>query len=233
MVAKLLANRIAPSSRSRVARSRLTIVASRLPCFSSRIMAAREDAVSAVSLAEKKADTAKHTATARTSSQSKIFIAWQASHRERPAHRACVDAGVDKCCADPAHQNECGHSALYFLVLRHQIDQPVDGRQLARNVLRPGGQADLSQMANGAVRFGGRQQTAPRGKLERQRHSGGDRFAVQKPPGKTGRRLQCMPEGMTEIEQLPIAGFALVARDNCRLGAAAYGDGVLAVPARL
>src|SRR6202167_4622276 len=147
---------------------------------------------------------------------------------EESAHIARVDTGVDECCADPAHQNECGHSALYFLVLRHQIDQPVDRRQFARNVLRPGGQADLGQMANGAVRFGGRQQTAPRGKLERQRHSRGHRFAVQKPPGKTGRRLQCMPEGVTEIEQLPIAGLTPTTRDNRRLGAPAYGNGVLA-----
>ena len=52
ILVRLLPNRMAPSSRSRVAISRLTMPASRLPCFSSRSMAARDDAVSAVSLAE-------------------------------------------------------------------------------------------------------------------------------------------------------------------------------------
>ena len=45
--------------------------ASRLPCFSSRIMAARDDAVSAVSLPEKNADSSRQTTNReRRSSQS-------------------------------------------------------------------------------------------------------------------------------------------------------------------
>ena len=76
---KLLANRIAPSSRSRVANSRLTMPASRLPCFSSRIMAARDEAVSAVSLAEKNAEITRQIMTASTVSHSIIVIAPQAS----------------------------------------------------------------------------------------------------------------------------------------------------------
>ena len=52
MLVALLAIRTAPSKRSRCASRRLTMVASVLPCFSSRSIAAREDAVSAVSLPE-------------------------------------------------------------------------------------------------------------------------------------------------------------------------------------
>ena len=70
ILVRLLANKIAPSNRSRVASSRLTMVASRLPCFSSRIMAARDDAVSAVSLAEKNAETKRQMTIAATVNQS-------------------------------------------------------------------------------------------------------------------------------------------------------------------
>ena len=52
MLVALLASRTAPRKRSRVASKRLTMVASTLPCFSSRNIAARDDAVSAVSLPE-------------------------------------------------------------------------------------------------------------------------------------------------------------------------------------
>jgi hypothetical protein len=48
----LLANSTAPRKRSRCASRRLTMVASTLPCFSRRFIAARDDAVSAVSLPE-------------------------------------------------------------------------------------------------------------------------------------------------------------------------------------
>ena len=70
MLVKLLPNSSTPSSRSRIASKRLTMEASLLPCFSSRIMAAREDAVSAVSLAEKKADSTRHNRIAATVNQS-------------------------------------------------------------------------------------------------------------------------------------------------------------------
>ena len=70
MLVRLLPNKSTPRSRSRVANSRLTMEASLLPCFSSRIMAARDDAVSAVSLAEKNADNKRQMTTASTVNQS-------------------------------------------------------------------------------------------------------------------------------------------------------------------
>ncbi len=46
--------------RSRTLSRYVTIPASRLPCFCSRSMLAREEPVSAVSLAEKNAETSRH-----------------------------------------------------------------------------------------------------------------------------------------------------------------------------
>ena len=51
---------------------------------------------------------------------------------------------------------------------------------------------------------------------------------MEQPVGKTGRCLQRMAEGMTEIEQRALAGLALVARHDRGLGAAGSGDGVFA-----
>ena len=84
------------------------------------------------------------------------------------------------------------------------------------------------QMRAGARRLGLRQQAAPGGKFEGQRHAERDRLAVQQPVGETGAGFQRMAEGVAEIEQRALAGFALVARRRCRLAAAADGDGVLA-----
>src|SRR6187399_822011 len=57
MLAVLLPSSSAPIIRSRIANRLATTPASRLPCFDSRSMLAREAPVSAVSLAEKKAET--------------------------------------------------------------------------------------------------------------------------------------------------------------------------------
>ena len=70
MLTALLPNKSAPSRRSRCASRRLTRPARRLPCFSSRIMLAREEAVSAVSLPAKNADSSRHTKTIIRESQS-------------------------------------------------------------------------------------------------------------------------------------------------------------------
>ena len=51
---------------------------------------------------------------------------------------------------------------------------------------------------------------------------------MEQPVGKAGRGLQRMAEGMAEIEQRALAGFALVARHDRGLGAAGGGDGVFA-----
>ena len=51
---------------------------------------------------------------------------------------------------------------------------------------------------------------------------------MQQPVGEAGGGLERVAEGVAEIEQRALAGFALVARDDAGLGAAADGDGVLA-----
>ena len=66
-----------------------------------------------------------------------------------------------------------------------------------------------------------RDQPAPGGEFERQRHAERDRLAVQQPVGETRRRLERVAEGVAEIEQHAVAGLALVARDDRGLGAAA------------
>ena len=55
------------------------MAARRLPCFSSRAMLARDEAVSAVSLPAKNADSSRQIRTAATVSQSIAVIAPQAS----------------------------------------------------------------------------------------------------------------------------------------------------------
>ncbi len=74
MLTALLPNSSAPSSRSRCSSRRLTIAARLLPCFSSRAMLAREEAVSAVSLPAKNADSSRQISTITRESQSFAFI---------------------------------------------------------------------------------------------------------------------------------------------------------------
>ena len=66
------------------------------------------------------------------------------------------------------------------------------------------------------------------GEFRRQHHADGDALAMEQPVGKAGRGLQRMAEGVAEIEQRALAGLALVARHDRRLGAAGGGDGVFA-----
>ena len=70
ILAILLPSSSAPIMRSRIANRLETTPASLLPCFDSRSMLAREAPVSAVSLAEKKAETNRHTTTMENASQS-------------------------------------------------------------------------------------------------------------------------------------------------------------------
>ncbi len=69
-LAALLPSSNAPMNRSRACSRRLTIAARWLPCFSSRSMRAREEAVSAVSLAAKKNESKTQTRTMRMATQS-------------------------------------------------------------------------------------------------------------------------------------------------------------------
>ncbi len=70
ILAMLLPSSSAPISRSRIANRLETTSASRLPCFESRSMLAREAPVSAVSLAAKKADTSRQATTMESVNQS-------------------------------------------------------------------------------------------------------------------------------------------------------------------
>ena len=51
---------------------------------------------------------------------------------------------------------------------------------------------------------------------------------MQQPVGEAGRSFKRVAEGVTEIKQHAIAGFALVAGNNRGLGSAAHRNGVLA-----
>src|SRR5216684_1785885 len=70
ILAMLLPSSSAPIIRSRIANRLETTPASRLPCFDSRSMLARDAPVSAVSLAEKNAETSRQPMTMENVSQS-------------------------------------------------------------------------------------------------------------------------------------------------------------------
>ncbi len=70
MLAMLLPSNSAPINRSRMASRLVTTAASRLPCFDSRSMLARDAPVSAVSLAAKNAEIRRQAMTIDNASQS-------------------------------------------------------------------------------------------------------------------------------------------------------------------
>ena len=74
MLTTLLPVRIAPIIRSRVSSRRLTSAARRFPVFSMRSMRARENAVSAVSLPEKKNESQRQSTMTMSDSQSSMLI---------------------------------------------------------------------------------------------------------------------------------------------------------------
>src|SRR5882762_6839038 len=77
ILAMLLPSSSAPIIRSRIANRPETTPASRLPCFDSRSMLARDAPVSAVSLAEKNAETRRQAMTIENVSQS---MTWYSLH---------------------------------------------------------------------------------------------------------------------------------------------------------
>ena len=83
-------------------------------------------------------------------------------------------------------------------------------------------------MPDRALRIGLRQQPAPRGEFERQRHAEPDRLAVQELVGEPGGGLKRVPECMTQVEQHAVAGLALVAAHDLGLGLHALEHGILA-----
>jgi hypothetical protein len=87
MLATLLPVRIAPINRSRVSNRRLTSAARQFPVFSIRSMRAREKAVSAVSLPEKKKESPRQKRITKMESQSSMVIARQAVAPEKRGRR--------------------------------------------------------------------------------------------------------------------------------------------------
>src|SRR3981189_441784 len=119
MVATLLPIRSAPIIRSRSSSSRLTMAALGSPSRASRAMVARDEAVSAVSLPEKKNDTKRQNATAiraTKAAERKGAPAggppWGGLPRgdlagKKGAPRPRLDVGRHEGRPDGAHENEC------------------------------------------------------------------------------------------------------------------------------
>ena len=113
-----------------------------------------------------------------------------------------------------------------FLVLRDEIDQ-ASASGSRPEVETCGRQAHRRKMARDALDLAaGSSRAAPR--IERRAPCRWRSPRREQPVGKTGRSLERVAEGMPEIEQRTVAGFALVAADDRSLHAAAHGDGVLA-----
>jgi hypothetical protein len=87
----LLPSSSAPISRSRIANRLETTPASRLPCFDSRSMLARDAPVSAVSLAAKNAETSRKAMTMENANQSMRYRSLHLSLR----HDLFKKAGFD------------------------------------------------------------------------------------------------------------------------------------------
>ena len=84
------------------------------------------------------------------------------------------------------------------------------------------------KMPRDALGLALRQQPQPGGEREGEREPDGDRFAMEQAIGKSGGGLQGVRERVAEVEQRPLARFALVADDDRGFGAAAGRDRVLA-----
>src|SRR5512146_1372620 len=112
MLTALLPSSSAPIRRSRWVSSRLTMPARGFPCFSSRAMLARDDAVSAVSLPAKKAEHMRQTRTTASESQSAAVMMSGDGAGQKRAHFGRIDLVLDEGLADAAHENEGERAAL-------------------------------------------------------------------------------------------------------------------------
>src|SRR4051794_28230845 len=233
ILAILLPSSSAPIRRSRMLNRLETTPASRLPCFHSRSMLAREAPVSAVSLAAKKAETSRQAMTIEKVNQSILVLAFARQLPfEKIANQCGFDIWRDHGAAYGLEQDESQLAALDLLVLRHQRQQRVGAGQAflrkAGDVLQPRRQADRGKMMLDARSSAVRNHPKLGGKLRCQHHAHGNALAMEQAVGKPGRGFQRMAKGVAEIEQRALAGFALVARDDRGLGAAGGGDGMLA-----
>ena len=98
----------------------------------------------------------------------------------------------------------------------------------ARNVLQPCREPDRCEMPLHARGLRRRNHVQTGREFRSQNHADSNALAMKQPVGETGSGFQRMAKGMSEIEQRAVAGLALVARHDRRLGAATGGDGVLA-----
>src|SRR5262245_31789923 len=83
-------------------------------------------------------------------------------------------------------------------------------------------------MLNDALRLGGRDQAKPSRKRESKHDAECHCLAMQQAIGESRCRLEGMAKRVAEVEERPVAGLALVARHDRRLGAAARGNRFIA-----
>src|SRR3984893_18566708 len=221
---------VVPISRARLASSRLTRAARRSPFFSKACMRAREAAVSAVSDAEKNADSATH--------KRMVAIASHRSTGKTPAPApfmtlmSCIqfilkkaadlrdfDHLVYEAIADCPRKDEGEAAMLDLFVLIHGFEDRVGAHVPARDASDAYGQANFLQMRFDPCLVLQAAKSAARREAERASHANRDRLAMHKPCSVIGgEALQRMAKGMAEIEQRPFAPLVLVACDNRRLG---------------
>ena len=197
MLATLLPSSMAPMKRARMSSRRVTIAARASPAFSMPWMRAREVAVSAVSAAEKKAESVMQRATTAMSSQSSAprgrNIGLSAMHGQVSRQFVVEKAGPasarrhvrgDETLADAARQDEVEAAARHFLVLHHGVEHGLAAEaSQPGHVADPGRQAGAGEMRRDPVGVGrprtspGRPRSGRRGRCRspRPRHAPGAR----------------------------------------------------------
>src|ERR1700732_1087415 len=233
ILTSVLPRSLVPISRARLASSRLTRAARRSPFFSKACMRAREAVVSAVSEAEKNADSATH--------KRMVAIASQTSTGKPPAPApfmtlmSCIQfilkkaadlRGFDRlgyeAIADGPRKDEGEAAMLDLFVLIHGFEDRVGADVPARDAGHAYRQANLLEMQFDPRLVLQAAKSAARREAERASHANRDRLAMHKPCSIIrGEAFERMAKGMAEIEQRPFAPLTLVARDNRRLGLAA------------
>ena len=251
ILAMLLPSSSAPIIRSRIANRLETTPASRLPCFDSRNMLAREAPVSAVSLAEKNAEISRQPMTIENVSQSMSDIHFirrrkiifsesgmvSASFarqfaRKKIAHQRGSTSGAITARPTASSRMKVSRPRLTFLscaisaISASASAKPFLGK--SGDVLQMGRQTDRGKVMLDARRVRSAIIPSCAENSAASTMPTDDAFAVEQPIGKSGRGFQRMAESMAEIEQRAFAGLALVARHDRRLGAARGRDGVFA-----
>src|SRR6056297_4314571 len=231
----LLPIRMPPISRSRAASIRLTMPARLSPLRSSASIRARDEAVSAVSLPEKKPEIAKQSSTATREIQTDRSITSCSARAgqflcEKGVHILRRHTFRDETLTDAPAQNEGESPADHLFVLRHGAEQIIGAADGARNIGKPRRQTRLAQMRLDTARILPAAQPLRNREAEGLRHAQSHGLAMNQTGGIITRHaLQGMAESMAEIEQRPLAGLAFVARHDRRLGPAGDFHGVLAL----